>query len=349
MCPARGANLRLWLVDPSQAYGTGPYHRAASRRAKTIRTASFLPKNCPYLKMRGAGFRPGGQVMTDNVHRVASRYASRQGYEPEFYSRSFDYAPGERAGPLRKRPRRGVLRRLIFLCAVLGLGWVVYDDPKRVGRWWSTVSDEIAPIVARALAPSTKPAPADVAADPEPPGKIAIAATTPVPFASLPYTPVVTSGPEQAPENGEANSDPPKPEAPKIIAALPPVRAAVKPPAAVRKPVPKRDRLAVRALSAGLHPKLSRVLLSRLSKTDFRNASYAVRTALANTAAGATFKWPRRRKAGLAMFEVRFVPGAARGCRRYVVTIEKDRWLTTALPIEKCGVKRRKTGRAAKS
>jgi hypothetical protein len=31
------------------------------------------------------------------------------------------------------------------------------------------------------------------------------------------------------------------------------------------------------------------------------------------------------------------VQGAAPACRRYVVTITKDGWLTTALPMEKCG------------
>ncbi|MGI9477866.1 MAG: hypothetical protein ACR2PI_14280, partial [Hyphomicrobiaceae bacterium] len=70
--------------------------------------------------------------------------------------------------------------------------------------------------------------------------------------------------------------------------------------------------------------------------------------ALEKTADDATFKWPRRRKAGLAMFEVRFVPGAAKGCRRYVVTIEKNRWLTTALPIENCAVKNRQLSRETK-
>ncbi|MGI9478770.1 MAG: hypothetical protein ACR2PI_18855, partial [Hyphomicrobiaceae bacterium] len=136
----------------------------------------------------------------------------------------------------------------------------------------------------------------------------------------MPYIPVVTPVPQQEKENAESPPAPPKPEAPKLIAALAPVRGAVQLPAARQDPAPKQDPLVVRAQAAGLHLKLSRVLLSQLSKTDFRNARYAVRTALEKTADDATFKWPRRRKAGLAMFEVRFVPGAAKGCRRYVVT-----------------------------
>jgi hypothetical protein len=45
------------------------------------------------------------------------------------------------------------------------------------------------------------------------------------------------------------------------------------------------------------------------------------------------------------LFQVRFVAGAAPGCRRYVVTVTKDGWLTTALPMEKCGPKRETPGR----
>ncbi len=284
--------------------------------------------------------------MTDNVHRIASRYAPHQEYYSELQSRSFEFAPGQEDVGL---PRRGVLRRGMFLLAMLGIGWAVYDDPSRVGRWWSVASEKIAPVIARALEQSTTPARPVASVEPASSSDFAVATTTPAPVFSAPYTPVATSGSDQAQKRAEANSDTPKPEAPKIIAALPPVRGVAKPPDAWQKPAPKRDRLEVRAQSAGLHPKLSRVLLSRLSKTDFRNAGYAVRTALAKTADDATFKWPRRRKAGLAMFEVRFVPGAAKGCRRYVVTVEKDRWLTTALPIEKCGVKRRHAGRATKS
>jgi hypothetical protein len=50
------------------------------------------------------------------------------------------------------------------------------------------------------------------------------------------------------------------------------------------------------------------------------------------------YVWPRQRKPEHALFRVRFVQGAAPGCRRYVVTITKDGWLTTALPMEKCEV-----------
>ena len=78
------------------------------------------------------------------------------------------------------------------------------------------------------------------------------------------------------------------------------------------------------------------MLLARLSPTDYRNAGIAIQTALADTSDSAVFVWPRQRKPELALFRVRFVAGAAPGCRRYVVTVVKDGWLTTALPMEKC-------------
>ena len=71
--------------------------------------------------------------------------------------------------------------------------------------------------------------------------------------------------------------------------------------------------------------------------TDYRNAEIAIQTAVAKTADDAVFVWPRQRKPELALFRVRFVPGAAPECRRYVVTVTKDGWSTTAPPMEKCG------------
>ena len=100
-----------------------------------------------------------------------------------------------------------------------------------------------------------------------------------------------------------------------------------------------------RAAAVGLHPDLSRALLARLSAADYRNAGIAIKTALAETAETAIYVWPRQRKPEEALFKVRFVPGAPAGCRRYVVTVTKDGWLTTALPMEKCGPQPRQARR----
>lgn len=92
-----------------------------------------------------------------------------------------------------------------------------------------------------------------------------------------------------------------------------------------------------RALAAGLHPDISRALLSRLTEADYRNAAVAVRTALGQTPDAEVLSYPRDASAKQALFEVRFVEGAGPACRRYVVTVTLARWSTTALPMEKCG------------
>lgn len=97
------------------------------------------------------------------------------------------------------------------------------------------------------------------------------------------------------------------------------------------------DALQQRALAAGLHPGLSRALLERLTAADFRNAKHAVSSALAQRSETRIFMWPKQRESDLALFTVKFVAGAPRDCRRYVVVILKDRWQTTARPMERCG------------
>jgi hypothetical protein len=106
-----------------------------------------------------------------------------------------------------------------------------------------------------------------------------------------------------------------------------------------RDPAPPGDPIRRRGENAGLHPDLSRALLMRLGDADFRNAAQAIATAVAETPDNGEHVWPIRAASGLALFRVYFVAGAGEGCRRYVVTIAKDGWLTTALPMERCGVR----------
>lgn len=133
------------------------------------------------------------------------------------------------------------------------------------------------------------------------------------------------------------------------VAAVPPPPAEEALPAAPLPPpkVNPADPLQKRALAAGLHPELSRVLLERLSDVDYRNAGVAIRTALAETADDQELTWPSQPRPSQALFKVRFVPGISAECRRYVVAITKDGWLTTALPLEKCGIRVNKAARPA--
>jgi hypothetical protein len=230
---------------------------------------------------------------------------------------------GERVGPPLASRRGKIIRRTVYLIVIAaGAGWALTTDRTAWPDWASveaTVSslmNRIAPSAAEtaamARAAVSKPAPI------EPPAKQAAADALP---------PIV-QGPAVPPVVTTAAIPPPPPareDAPQAAEPLPP--PATDPSDPYRK----------RAEAVGLHPDLSRVLLDRLSPADYRNAAYAVDTALAKTPDDAVFVWPRQRTSELALFQVRFVAGAAPNCRRYVVMITKDGWLTTALPMERCG------------
>jgi hypothetical protein len=104
---------------------------------------------------------------------------------------------------------------------------------------------------------------------------------------------------------------------------------------------PLTDPLQKKAEAVGLHPELSRAVLESLTPTDFRNAAIAIKKAIAETPEDGALVWPAKPKRGLARFRVYFVPGISPACRRYVVAVAKSGWLTTALPMERCGVKPR--------
>lgn len=104
---------------------------------------------------------------------------------------------------------------------------------------------------------------------------------------------------------------------------------------------PLTDPLQKRAEAAGLHPELSRALLQSLTPADFKNAAIAIKKAIAETPEDGVLVWPAKPGPGSARFRIHFVPGISPACRRYVVGVAKSGWLTTALPMERCGVKPR--------
>jgi hypothetical protein len=172
--------------------------------------------------------------------------------------------------------------------------------------------------------------------DPAPaPSSRSAAETAALAGANRPEADLPTTTVPAAPEPAGVPDDRP---AARADSPAPAVEASVEPAEPLPPPsVDKDNPYQVRALSVGLHPGLSQALLVRLTAEDYRNAGIAIRTALAETADSDAYIWPRQAAAGLAQFHVRFPVGAAPGCRRYVVTVSKDRWATTALPMEKCG------------
>ncbi len=260
------------------------------------------------------------------------------------------FEPPERIGaPLLPRRSR-VLRRAILLVGLGGAGWLTYADPTVWPRTWSTLQP-VASALIEAMTNTSGPklnaptATNDAVATfgaAAPMGKVESAsAPSPAPVAEL------AAGASVKPEALSGAALPvavvPVPTiaiapAPKQAAraAREPAGAAYAPPA---KTMPA-DPMQQRAEAVGLHPELSRAVLQRLSEADFKAAATAIRRAFAGTGDDGVLIWPARSTAAAAQFRVSFVDGANPDCRRYVVAIAKDGWQTTALPMEKCGVRR---------
>jgi hypothetical protein len=244
----------------------------------------------------------------------------------------WDVVPEDRIGPLPGRSGRK-FALLVFSSAVLGIGWL-YSYPDTASQAWSQVWQAMAP------AGPAKPVAVDkseAAGMPAPVGGAPAASNASADTnARLPAEVERPAAPATAILNQKVT--PPQvstaDQAAGLAAVAPPPGATYAPPSA--QPA---DALRQRAEAAGLHPEISRALLARLSPGDFRNASVAIETALTQTPDTEVLVWPRQRKSEDALFRVHFVAGAAPQCRRYVVTVTKDGWSTTALPMEKCGVK----------
>jgi hypothetical protein len=252
----------------------------------------------------------------------------QSGYFAEQEFRSIEIDPGDRiGGPGRRR------RSWLWIPVIAGLAtgsWLVSSQQT---EWFEWALAQLS-----ALAPATATPSATAPAQPVPhPGQTALSER----LDPLPETTreMAATGAERAAPDAAAKEEP----APWIATAAvvaPAAEAEAAPPEPLPPPtVDTADPYQKKAVGVGLHPELSRVLLERLSPADYRNAGHAIRTALAETPDDAVFVWPRQRKPELALFQIGFVPGATGDCRRYVVKITKDGWLTTALPMEKCGVK----------
>ena len=241
---------------------------------------------------------------------------------------AFEFEPGERIGAPPARPRSSLPGSLLIVALLLGGGWAFMYAP---AEWLGVLGERVAAI--SSLMRSSPPA--AVTSDPSTIATAdAVVPATPMPEAQVADAPPVSG--EAVPN---APVDPTKTGEPVETGSIDPVAVA---PADAPLPPPRvdpGDPYQKRAVAVGLHPDLSRVLLRRMTSTDYRNAGYAIDTAIAKTADESDFIWPRQRKPEQALFRVHFVRGAAATCRRYVVTVTKDGWTTTAPPMERCGSK----------
>ena len=245
-------------------------------------------------------------------------------FEPEpFYTGDPICPPRPRSGAAFK-----LVSSLVFFGA-LGGGWSLVKDPP---TWLETLSTDVAALWHALKPEDAQPNQEESAAAASPPAatELPVAATE---IADAPGAEAGIAVPSAPVETAPVGSADASATDDAVTSEEIPAAPAQQPPSP-----PRTDRYEKQAEAVGLNPDLSKAVLKRLSETDFRNAGFAIKTALAKTADDAVHMWPAKLKPNLALFEVRFVPGAAENCRRYVVTVTKDRWATTAPPMEKCGI-----------
>jgi hypothetical protein len=306
--------------------------------------------------------------MTARAWHSTAKIPADGGFDADEHDARGELLPGERIGPpLTGTHGKAMFRGAIALLIAVGGGWVLLSDRMTWPGWPSAETAGVSPSSDRGGPPVEPATPTPAATQPVEPAASTVTATRPV-EATAPAAATTTRAADAETrkpatlEAPPATLQPPVPSRTAVTSgasersSAPPLKTAALPPRAtgvdeppapsVRAPIADpADPYQMRAAAVGLHPSLSRVLLAQLSPTDYRNAGTAIQTALAETPDSEVFVWPRHRKPELALFQVRFVPGAAPNCRRYVVTVTKDRWSTTALPIEKCGSQSRRPRR----
>ena len=260
------------------------------------------------------------------------------------------FYPGEPiAKPRGRRPDASMTRALLVVVLLSGVGWALV---RTEAQWRPLVNPIVDTMMSKAQRvassisaqrESNSSSASNNSAPPPPPMAVGARDIADAPGVAAGD---VTGQPGQQPKSRAAASDadasagnPSDAEASVTAAGSTDGERAAQSAAPLPPPeVDADDPYQARALAAGLHPKLSRVLLTRLTAEDFRNARAAITKALAEVTDDGKLEWPQRRASERALFTVHFVPGATADCRRYVVSVTKDRWTTTALPMERCGV-----------
>jgi hypothetical protein len=283
---------------------------------------------------------------------------------PESYDDGFVFFPDERIGGPVSRTSDVYAWCVAAVVAVVSC-WMLLIGPDAWPKWLPEVVGRISTAIAQATTASDQTADTQSQATQEAaqlppltlltlPPPVQTASAQAVQSQTSPSNiPDATEARDAAPESGEKSaavdkegaSGEPESSHQQEADAEPDHKAerpsdAYRPVGDEHRPQP-RDAMQARAEAVGLHPDFSRAVLGRFSPADFRNARVAIQTAIKKTPDNGTFIWPRQREPGRALFKVRFVAGAPSDCRRYVVSVTMNGWTTTALPMERCGMRRR--------
>jgi len=248
-----------------------------------------------------------------------------------------EFHPGERIGPPPPVRAQSAVRQVVSATVIVAVTWAALQTHTTWRPWLAMSLITIRAELAKAQHPSAPKAAAALPAPIEPLAaakEVAeITGTTSPPPQSMPAPalaePETAISPATAPAEADITTSSINPDPANTPADAPLPEPEVDP----------TDPQQKRAAAVGLHPRVSKVVLASLTDTDYRNAGTAIRKALAEANDSDKYVWPRDANKKNAVFQVHFVAGAARPCRRYIVTIVKNGWTTTAPPMEKCGVK----------
>lgn len=311
--------------------------------------------------------------MIGSSQQASSAVYSAADYARSEYSGSFALSADDRIGtPLRRHRIRAFFARLTILALLGGGAWAAYEYQPIWKKWVADLTPASPSIsINKPATASTSGLPINetqsAAGGPSAPGGPAgPKAETERLASTLQKSETATVAPvaRQAPSIVNKTEEKAEAGTPSAAAApaaartasvattgnVPAASTAYTAPAAPKAPTPAAAENLKRAEAAGLHPELSHVILARLSTADYQNAATAISRAVSHTGDDDALLWPKQRKSGQAQFKVYFVEGAAApDCRRYVVTIAKDGWAHTALPMEKCGVVRKQQAQAQKA
>lgn len=234
----------------------------------------------------------------------------------DFDDLRLDVEPDDRVGAQLPSRFKSRVRRLMGVLLSAGVAWAVVSDPERAQGWLASAKSLLDVVVtnAREIEQADR---MHAAIDPGL-SNASVAPAEPI----APIEPAITSTQDEKITPKELST-----------ASIGADYAETSEPA---DEPPNKSPKRAHAIAAGLGPDLPNVLLTRFSEGDLKNAGYAIKTALAKTPDDGSFSWPPKPSREQALFEVRFVAGASHGCRRYIVTVTKDRWSSTSAALEKC-------------
>ena len=237
---------------------------------------------------------------------------------------TLDVEPDDRIGStLPNRSKARLRRMLVGVILAAGIYWTVASDPERAQVWLASAKSFVETVVSNAREIAERADRERAALHPDMSNASAQTAESIAPLAPIEQATTSTQDEKGSPGAGENLA----------TGSIGTVYADTPEPAAeAQDKNPKR----VHAIAAGLSPELPNVLLSRLSEADLKNAGSAIKQH-SQDPGRCLFCLATKAVARASPLRSALRSGFVSGCRRYFVTVTKDRWSSTSAAVEKCG------------